>query len=65
MQMMYDIVAKELKVMQLVDSHPQDYLNFYCLGNREDFSEESLSDNADKVIVLMKISFVLLETIMT
>jgi phospholipase D1/2 len=58
MQMMYDIVAKELKAMQLVDSHPQDYLNFYCLGNREDFSEES-SSAADKVIVLMKISFVL------
>ncbi|XP_059437169.1 phospholipase D delta-like [Corylus avellana] len=49
MQMMYDIVAKELKVMQLVNSDPQHYLNFYCLGNREDFSEESLSDNADKV----------------
>jgi phospholipase D1/2 len=65
MQMMYDIVAKELKAMQLVDSHPQDYLNFYCLGNREDFSEKSSSDNADKVIVLMKISFVLFETIMT
>ncbi|GLT72165.1 hypothetical protein SLA2020_441200 [Shorea laevis] len=48
MQMMYDIVAKELKAMQLVDSHPQDYLNFYCLGNREDFSEES-SSAADKV----------------
>jgi phospholipase D1/2 len=65
MQMMYDLVAKELKAMQLVDSHPQDYLNFYCLGNREDLSKESLSDNADKVIVLMKISFVLFETIMT
>jgi len=38
MQMMYDVVAKELKAMQLV---------------------ESLSDNADKVIVLMKISIVL------
>lgn len=59
MQTMYDVVAKELKAMQLVDFHPQDYLNFYCLGNREDFPEESLSDNADKVIVLMKISFVL------
>ena len=65
MQMMYDVVAKELKAMQLVDSHPQDYLNFYCPGNREDFSEDSLSDNADKVIILMKISFVLFETIMT
>ncbi|OVA15973.1 C2 calcium-dependent membrane targeting [Macleaya cordata] len=35
MQMMYEIVAKELKSAQLEYSHPQDYLNFYCLGNRE------------------------------
>ncbi|XP_050241649.1 phospholipase D delta-like isoform X3 [Quercus robur] len=49
MQMMYDIVAQELDIMQLVDSNPLDYLNFYCLGNREDISEERLGDNADKV----------------
>ncbi|KAK9990078.1 hypothetical protein SO802_025063 [Lithocarpus litseifolius] len=49
MQMMYDIVAKELDIMQLVDSNPLDYLNFYCLGNREDISEERLGDDADKV----------------
>ncbi|RWR92386.1 C2/PLDc/PLD_C/PLDc_2 domain-containing protein [Cinnamomum micranthum f. kanehirae] len=35
-QMMYNIVAQELKSMDLKDSHPQDYLNFYCLGNREE-----------------------------
>ncbi|KAM4118524.1 hypothetical protein ACB094_02G210000 [Castanea mollissima] len=49
MRMMYDIVAKELDIMQLVDSNPLDYLNFYCLGNREDIFEERLGDNADKV----------------
>ncbi|KAK1406642.1 hypothetical protein QVD17_42131 [Tagetes erecta] len=40
MQMMYDLIAKELKASGLVDSHPQDYLNFYCLGNREPYDEE-------------------------
>ena len=57
MQMMYDIVAQELDIMQLADSNPLDYLNFYCLGNREDISEEGLGDNANKVIALMEISF--------
>jgi phospholipase D1/2 len=33
--MMYEVIAKELKSMNLENSHPQDYLNFYCLGNRE------------------------------
>ncbi|KAF5191489.1 Phospholipase d delta [Thalictrum thalictroides] len=36
MQMMYGIIAQELKHMQLEGCHPQDYLNFYCLGNREE-----------------------------
>ncbi|KAK4583820.1 hypothetical protein RGQ29_021800 [Quercus rubra] len=49
MQMMYKIVARELKDTQLRDSHPLHYLNFYCLGNREDILEEPLDDNADKV----------------
>lgn len=40
MQTMYDIIAKELKAMRLNDVHPQDYLNFYCLGNRENIPEE-------------------------
>lgn len=35
MQMMYEVVARELKSMQLENYHPWDYLNFYCLGNRE------------------------------
>lgn len=41
MEMMYGIVAHELKNMQLEDCHPQDYLNFYCLGNREEIDEDS------------------------
>lgn len=40
MQMMYDIVAQELNNSGLEDAHPQDYLNFYCLGNREECHEE-------------------------
>nr|GMC57453.1 phospholipase D delta-like [Ipomoea batatas] len=35
MHMMYKVIAQEIKSMQL-DEHPSDYLNFYCLGNRED-----------------------------
>ncbi|KAJ4833057.1 hypothetical protein Tsubulata_001028 [Turnera subulata] len=36
MAMMYNIIAKELEKAGLSDQyHPQDYLNFYCLGNRE------------------------------
>lgn len=35
MQMMYQIIAKELRSMNIENAHPHDYLNFYCLGNRE------------------------------
>ncbi|KAM7521267.1 hypothetical protein LguiB_020229 [Lonicera macranthoides] len=44
MQMMYEIIAKELKSADLENSHPQDYLNFYCLGNREEWDEEAASN---------------------
>ncbi|GMJ02747.1 ARABIDOPSIS THALIANA PHOSPHOLIPASE D DELTA, phospholipase D delta [Hibiscus trionum] len=40
-QMMYRIVAQELKSMGVENSHPEDYLNFYCLGNREDIPGDS------------------------
>ncbi|XP_059644473.1 phospholipase D delta-like [Cornus florida] len=43
-RMMYSVVARELKALQLEDSHPLDYLNFYCLGNREKLPEEKLSE---------------------
>jgi len=32
---MYKTVAQAIKEMNLKDKHPTDYLNFYCLGNRE------------------------------
>jgi hypothetical protein len=57
MRMMYEIIARELKSMKLDNSHPQDYLNFYCLGNREKFPAEvsnpnnSPCDHGDMVIV--------------
>ncbi|KAL3630134.1 hypothetical protein CASFOL_023118 [Castilleja foliolosa] len=51
MQMMYQVIAKEIKSMQLLDSHPLDYLTFYCLGNREPIAGTSaeLSADADKI----------------
>lgn len=54
MQMMYEIIARELKSAHLEDSHPQDYLNFYCLGTREKLttkvsSSSEPSNNGDTV----------------
>lgn len=51
MQMMYQLIAKEIKSMKLPNSHPQDYLNFYCLGNREQIagSGAQVSEDAAKV----------------
>lgn len=52
MQMMYQVIAQEIKSMQL-DAHPSDYLNFYCLGNREEVPSsltESISAT-DKVVL--------------
>ncbi|GLT39301.1 hypothetical protein SLA2020_134990 [Shorea laevis] len=49
MEMMYKIVAQELRSMKLLHSHSQDYLNFYCLGNRERLPEDKLVSNGDKV----------------
>lgn len=48
MQMMYSVVAQELREMQ-VDAHPQDYLSFYCLGKREEAPKDVLANNGDKV----------------
>ncbi|KAL7612903.1 hypothetical protein Lser_V15G07160 [Lactuca serriola] len=52
MQMMYNVVTQAIKSMQL-KAHPQDYLNFYCLGKREElpfkmnqlFSDDKVSDS--------------------
>ncbi|KAL7255616.1 hypothetical protein ACSBR1_009701 [Camellia fascicularis] len=60
MKMMYGVVAQELKSMQLSDSNPLDYLNFYCLGNREQMLEERSRDgtqspaNENKVLDVEK-----------
>lgn len=53
---MYDVIARELKAMKL-DHHPLDYLNFYCLGNREPLKTDFFSpchsppDNGETVII--------------
>ncbi|KAJ6821809.1 phospholipase D family protein [Iris pallida] len=41
-KMMYDIVAQELKSAKFEDAHPCDYLNFYCLGNREELPKDHI-----------------------
>ncbi|KAK1432601.1 hypothetical protein QVD17_09498 [Tagetes erecta] len=46
METMYTIIAREIKAMQL-DAHPEDYLNFYCLGNREELPAEASQASAD------------------
>lgn len=40
MEMMYRIIATELNKMQMTDVNPEEYLNFYCLGNREEIPED-------------------------
>ncbi|XP_031400388.1 phospholipase D delta isoform X1 [Punica granatum] len=44
MQMMYGVVAEELKRSEHQDLHPQDFLNFYCLGKREEIPNDSSND---------------------
>ncbi|XP_023633853.1 phospholipase D delta isoform X2 [Capsella rubella] len=48
MQMMYDVIAKELKAVQS-DAHPLDYLNFYCLGKREQLPDDMPATNGNAV----------------
>ncbi|XP_068639219.1 phospholipase D delta isoform X2 [Aristolochia californica] len=43
MQMMYEIISLELAASGLDNCHPQDYLNFYCLCNREELPKETQS----------------------
>ncbi|KAL4582777.1 hypothetical protein LXL04_007336 [Taraxacum kok-saghyz] len=47
MQTMYSLVAREIKAMQL-DAHPEDYLNFFCLGNREELPPDMTPPSADE-----------------
>uniref|UniRef100_A0A0D9XG78 Phospholipase D n=1 Tax=Leersia perrieri TaxID=77586 RepID=A0A0D9XG78_9ORYZ len=48
MEMMYRIIANELKAMNIENAHPQNYLNFYCLGNREELSSNESPESNDK-----------------
>ncbi|KAM6543656.1 hypothetical protein CsatB_008103 [Cannabis sativa] len=48
MQMMYEVVAEELKSMHIENAHPQDYLNFYCLGNREELPKGETPNHTSK-----------------
>ncbi|XP_056691252.1 uncharacterized protein [Spinacia oleracea] len=59
MQMMYNIIAQEIKAMKL-KAHPQDYLNFYFLGKRKPplvlgYSSPPLSRNGDGDNVTLKV----------
>ncbi|KAL8030751.1 hypothetical protein ABFX02_14G305800 [Erythranthe guttata] len=45
MQMMYEIIAQELKSANIENAHPTDYLNFYCLGNREECPGDESNSN--------------------
>lgn len=61
MEMMYDTVYKALKEAGLDHEYePQDYLNFFCLGNREaPDEEESSSAKTPPVCVKLSLSFAL------
>ncbi|CAN0878527.1 Phospholipase D delta, partial [Linum grandiflorum] len=46
MMMMYKIIANALEKAGLLEAyHPQDYLNFFCLGKREDKVQDSANLN--------------------
>lgn len=55
-QMMYEIIAQEIKNSNLENSHPQDYLNFYCLGNRERCKDDEGKNPLDGSSVSTQIS---------
>jgi len=48
MSMMYKIVADALRKEGLHESHPQEYLNFYCLGKREVSSDVSSMNTSNE-----------------
>lgn len=47
MSMMYKIVADALRKEGLNERHPQEYLNFYCLGKREVLTDVSTTSNSN------------------
>ncbi|CAL5079578.1 unnamed protein product [Urochloa decumbens] len=48
MSLMYKIVADALRKEGLNERHPQDYLNFYCLGKREVLSDVLATNNSNE-----------------
>ena len=62
MQMMYEVIYKALMEVGLEDAFsPQDYLNFFCLGNREATegndslcSESPTAENTPQVTYILK-----------
>lgn len=48
MQMMYETIYTALKEVGLETTYePQDYLNFFCLGNREALDPSNSSPNTE------------------
>lgn len=45
MKMMYGVIADALRAVgKLGEQHPRDYLNFYCLGNRETVKQAEIDN---------------------
>lgn len=58
MEMMYKIIADELKAMDIKDMHPRDYLTFFCLGNREPSNADPDSEKStDKSAAALAIKY--------
>ena len=38
MRMMYKLIAREIEEAGLEDTHPTDFLSFYCIGKKRPFS---------------------------
>lgn len=53
MQMMYGVVARELKKSGHHNLHPEDFLNFYCLGKREEISKDTSSDANETAVTFL------------
>lgn len=67
MEMMYRIIADELKAMDIKDMQPEDYLNFFCLGNREEPSSNGSPESeksADKSAAVISCCIFLLFIVM-
>lgn len=51
MQMMYEMIAQELKSMRISNRRPIDYLNFYSLGNRDNCPADDILGSSDSAPV--------------